>query len=197
MQASSRPALAERVRSILALRGLSLADVSRVSRSLARDNRLCFVPHNFYSSLRKPSFSPRLQQLLALSTVSGYRLIDWLAVFGFSLDDVPRFQVSFPALRTVELDHNMYQPRTAVPWLYDLKEIDLSVPLLPLSQWLAAGPARSSGSLLNATNAVYRYVKIGSEDAFAFPDLLPGSIVRVCREGTALEGKLIAPRSEN
>jgi hypothetical protein len=101
MPDSSRGALAERIRSILALRGLSLADVSRALRSLVRGNRLFFVPHNFYSSLRKQSFSPRLQQLLALSTVSGYRLIDWLGVFGFSLDDVPRFQVSFPALRTV------------------------------------------------------------------------------------------------
>jgi transcriptional regulator with XRE-family HTH domain len=194
MQASSRPALAERIRSILALRGLSLADVSRASRSLARSNRLCFVPHNFYSSLRKQSFSPRLEQLLALSTVSGYRLIDWLAVFGFSLDDVPRFQISLPALRTVELDHNIYQPRTAVPWLYDLKEIDFSVPFIPLSQWLAVGPARRSDSLSNAT---YRYVKIGSEDAFAFPDLLPGSIVRVSREGAALEGKSVGHTGEN
>jgi transcriptional regulator with XRE-family HTH domain len=193
----SRNALAERIRSILALRGLSLADVSRASRSLVRGDRLCFVPHNFYSSLCKQSFSPRLQQLLALSTVSGYRLLDWLGVFGFSLDDVSRFQVSFPALRTVELDDNIYQPRTAVPWLYDLKEIDFSVPLVPLSQWLAAGPARRSDSLSNAASAVYRYVKIGSEDAFAFPDLLPGSIVRVSREDTALEGKPVGHTGEN
>jgi hypothetical protein len=95
------------------------------------------------------------------------------------------------------LDHNVYQSRTAVPWLYDLTEIDFSVPLVPLSQWLAAGPARRSDSLSNATNAAYLYVKIGSEDAFAFPELLPGSIVRVSREGTALEGRSVGHTGEN
>ena len=42
-----------------------------------------FVPHNLYYDLTNETFSPSLHQLFALSRVSGYRLNDWLRVFGF------------------------------------------------------------------------------------------------------------------
>jgi len=172
------PALPDRVRLILASCGLSLAKVSRASRALIPGDRQ-HIPHNFYSSLRNRRFTPSLYQLLALSTLSGYRLVDWLVVFGFSLDDVPRFHASLPALRTVELDASVYEPGASIPWFYDLGQPDLSVPLVPLSRWLAPGAMRRFNSLSRALNDKYRYVKIGSQDALAFPELLPGSIVRV------------------
>jgi hypothetical protein len=103
--------LAERVRKILSTRGLSLADLSRASRG----NRLGHIPHSFYSSLRKRSFSPSLYQLHSLSALSGYRLVDWLALFGISLDDASRFQLFFPSLRTVELDARAYGLDTVIP----------------------------------------------------------------------------------
>jgi hypothetical protein len=172
------PALPDRVRLILESRGLSLGEVSRASRSLIPGDRQ-HIPHNFYSALRNRRFSPSLYQLLALSTLSGYRLVDWLAVFGFSLDDVPRFHASLPALRTVELDTSAYQPGALTPWFYDLGHPGLSVPLVPLSQCLAPGRPRRFDSLSREASGKYRYVKIGSQDALAFPELLPGSIVRV------------------
>jgi hypothetical protein len=173
------PALPDRVRLILRTRGLSLAEVSRASRALNPGDRLRHIPHNFYSSLRNRRFSPGLYQVLALSILSNYRLVDWLGVFGFSLDDVPCFHASLPALRTIELDARVYQPGASIPWFYDLTPADLSLPLVPLSRWLAPGPPRRFDSLSHRSSETYRYVKIGSEDAFAFPDLLPGSIVRV------------------
>jgi transcriptional regulator with XRE-family HTH domain len=178
---SGRPSgdLADRVRSIFAARGLSLADVSRASRLLVPGDRLGYIPHNFYSALRAGRFSPSLDQLRALSAVSGYRLVDWLAVFGFSLDDVPRFQAAFPALRTVELDARVYRSSALIRSFYDLKEIDLSSPLAPLSSWLAPGATRRLDSIFCKRPPKYRYVKIGSRDALAFPDLVPGSIVRL------------------
>ena len=172
-------ALAERVRSILSARGMSLAQVSRASRALVPGGPLCQIPHNFYSSLRNRLFSPSLYQILALSTLSGYRLVDWLTVFGFSLDDVPRLQASLPALRTVELDSRVYQTSASIPWLYEFTLADLSVPLAPLSRLLTPVAPRRSDSLAHPAGGIHRYVKIGSQDAFAFPELLPGSIVRV------------------
>lgn len=179
----SSSSLADRVRRILASRGLSLADVSRSSGG----NRLGHIPHSFYSSLRKRSFSPSLYQLHSLSTLSGYRLVDWLAVFGISLDDVSRFQVFFPSLRTVELDTRIYRPDALLPWLYDLKEADLSTPLAPLSQWVALGSRRRLDSISPGAKKALRYLKIGSHDALAFPDLLPGSVVRVRNDLSALQ----------
>src|SRR4030095_4724309 len=173
------PALPDRVRLILATRGLSLAEVSRASRALNPGDRLRHIPHNFSSPLRNRRFSPGLYQVLALSILSNYRLVDWLGVFGFSLDDVLCFHASLPALRTIELDARVYQPGASIPWFYDLTPADLSLPLVPLSRWLAPGPPRRFDSLSHRSSETYRYVKIGSQDALAFPDLLPGSIVRV------------------
>ena len=195
MSAPSGPALAARIRSIFSARGLSLADVSRASRLLVLGGPLSHIPHNFYSWLRKRRFSPSLYQLVALSAVSGYRLVDWLAVFGFSLDNVPRFHASLSTLRTIELDSNIYQSRVRIPWFYDLKQPDFSLALAPLSQWLAPGAPRAYDSLANTAGAAYRYVKIGSEDAFAFPELLPGSIVRVSRRVDALKRTSIGQKS--
>src|SRR5262245_60728524 len=167
--------LADLLRKILASRNLSLADVSRASR--ASENRLAHIPQSFYSSLRKRSFGPSLYQLHFLSQLSGYRLVDWLAFFGISLDDASRFQVPFPTVRTVELDATVYQPDLLVPWLYDLREPDLSSSLTPLSQWVRAGLPLPIDSLFQGGKCGFRYLKIGSHDALAFPDLLPGSIV--------------------
>jgi hypothetical protein len=181
------PALPDRVRLILAARGLSLAEVSRASRLLIPGSHLSHVPHNFYSSLRNRRFSPSLYQVLALSILSDCRLVDWLDVFGFSLDDVPCFHACLPALRTVELDSRIYQPNTSIPWFRDLKRADLSESLVPLSRWIAPGASRRFDSISQAANDAYSYVKIGTQDALTFPDLLPGSIVRVHRRFSAFE----------
>jgi hypothetical protein len=119
--------------------------------------------------------------VLTLSILSGYRLVDWLTVFGFSLDDVPRLQAAFPTLRTVELDARVYQASALVPWFDDIKEPDLFAPLVPLSRWLTSSLPRRLDSLSHPATAEFRYLKIGSHDAYAFPELLPGSIVRVHR----------------
>src|SRR5215469_5626752 len=184
---SSEPSLADVVRAILASRGLTIAKISRSSRALAPGKSRLHVPHNFCSSLRNARFSPSLYQLLALSAVSDYRLADWLAIFGLSLDNAPRFQAQLPARRTVRLDAHIYQPGSPVRWFQDLREADLTSSLVPLSQWLRSSAARSFESLPSSAAQDFLYVKIGLEDAFAFPDLLPGSIVRIDCSSGAIE----------
>ena len=182
----ARASLADSVRRILADCRLSLADVARATQRPESD--LASIPHNFYGSLRKPSFSPSLRQLESLSKLTGYPLVDWLNLFGLSLDEVSRFQARFAALRTVPLDPRIYQPRSVIPWFRDLREADLARALVPLSQWLGGGVTRSFASLAIGGSEDCKFVKIGLEDAFAFPDLLPGSIVRIDCRASALEG---------
>jgi hypothetical protein len=150
-------------------------------------NPLAHIPHNFYSSLGKRSFSPSLYQLHSLSTHSGYRLADWLILFGISLADVSHLQVLFPSPRTVELEARSYPSESPIPWLYDLAEPDLASPLAPLSQWVALGSCPRLDSRSRGAKKKFRYLKIGSSDALAFPDLLPGSIVRVREDLSALK----------
>jgi hypothetical protein len=81
----------------------------------------------------------------------------------------------------VELDSRVYQAGTLIAWFCDRQEPDLEASLVPLSRWLTATTPRRFDSLSVGAKSAYRYLKIGLQDAFAFPELLPGSIVRVKR----------------
>jgi len=166
---------------MLSYRGLSLAEVSRQSRARFPRSRAFRVPENFYDALRHASFTPSLQQLYALSVVTGYRLADWLALFEISFDDASAFQASLPSKRTTELDPRLYDPEAGVAWYEESRMTTLGTTLTPLSHWLSGAVNRTIDSLATKAGSFFHYVKIGSQDAYAFPDLLPGSIARVDR----------------
>jgi hypothetical protein len=177
--AKSRFHLPDAIRPILAARGLSLAELSRQSRIRFAGKRLFRIPPNFYDALRRASFSPSLYQLFAFSVLTGYRLADWLCVFGLSFDDAARFQAAWPRYQTAELDARVYHPSAYVPWFQEAQLVSFGAGLTPLSQWLSGKAVRRLDSLTTALDPSFRYLKIGSCDAYAFPDLLPGSIVRI------------------
>jgi len=181
----SSQALPDRIRAILATRGLSLAEISRQSRIRFVGNSLFRIPPNFYDALRHVSFSPSIHQFFALSVLSGYRLTDWLHLFGFSFDDPARFQSSWPRYHTTELDAHVYDPSIDIAWFEEVRPVSLGAGLTPLSQWLSGRTIRSLDSLSSKFGPSFRYLKIGSRDAYAYPDLLPGSIVRVDTRITA------------
>jgi transcriptional regulator with XRE-family HTH domain len=184
--AQSSAFLANTIRLLLASRGLTLAEVSRASRSAPFYGRAHHIPHNIYDAIRRRQFNPSVYQLAVLSQLSGYRFVDWLRIFGFSLDEVARFQSTFPSSRTVELDTNIYHSQTGVLWFEDAAPSDFSASLVPLSRWLKAGASRPAGSLPSGKTPTYRFVKIGTEDAYAYPNLLPGSIVRIAARPVTL-----------
>jgi hypothetical protein len=114
--------------------------------------------------------------LYALSQLSGYRLADWLRVFGFCLDDVPRLQAVLDRPRTTLLDGTVYDARAMIPWLRERSPEGSLSRVAPLSQLLEPLGSRRLLSLVSVDP--YLYAKIGRQDAFAFPNLTPGSIVR-------------------
>ncbi len=177
---------AERIRQILATRDYSLAEIARLSRTrFPRDPRH-HIPHNLYHSMRRSGFSPSIHQLFTLSVLSNYRLVDWLTVFGFDLDAIPRLEAVLPTERTLPLDATVYDTDAWIPWL---RETGTAIPLgaiTPLTLLLAAGSPRRAGTLVSRIPPGFLYVKIGSHDTFAFPDLLPGSIVRIAPERAEL-----------
>ncbi|HZQ25231.1 MAG TPA: hypothetical protein VFA89_20760 [Terriglobales bacterium] len=170
--------LAERVRIILANRDLTLYQVSERSAALYGRSSPHYLPHNLYYDLRHAGFSPSLFQLFALSRISGYRLDDWLRVFGFDVDAIPRLQIQFSSKRTALLDSSEY-PHTRVPWLQNLGGKTPSQDVVPLSQFLEWTSPRPLDSLATFTDRGFLYAKIGYQDDWSFPELLPGSIVRV------------------
>jgi hypothetical protein len=175
--------IAERVERILAARSLTLSEASRRIRLRYAGRPHYLTPHNFYYDLGLPGYSPRIEQVVALSHVTRYRLADWLAVFGFHLDDIPRLQAEFPAARTSVLDATIYDRSAWIPWFQDVTGNAGPPVVAPLGQLLTLGQARRIESLLPPEPSPFLYAKIGQEDTFAYPHLVPGSIVRADTRG--------------
>jgi hypothetical protein len=114
-----------------------------------------------------------------LSTLTGFRLADWLHLFGFSFDDPAIFQAAWPQHQTLELDAHIYDRRLAIQWFKERHPVVFGSGLSPLSRWLTEGVVHTIDSLSAKLEPSFRYLSVGSRDAYAFPDLLPGSIVRI------------------
>jgi hypothetical protein len=164
---------------------LSAYQVSRQSAELFGRSSPYYIPHHFYSDLRLPSRSPSIHQFVALSRISNYRLCDWLAVFGFHLDDIPRLQPLLPRKRTVVLDPSVYDENAWIPWFVEKVPSERIPPIAPLGYFLRDGPPRRARTLGSLGRKAFLYAKLGQDDRLALPDLVPGSIVRIDpRRGT-------------
>jgi transcriptional regulator with XRE-family HTH domain len=119
-----------------------------------------------------------------LSRISGYRLADWLRVFGFDLEDIPRLQILLPSKRTTVLDTSLTNPNAWISW-FRSRPLGAPIPsITPLARLLEVCPQRPIASV-SQPDQRFIYAIVGGEDALAFPDLAPGSIVRVNPDITA------------
>ena len=174
----SKTELVDRVKAILAIKGLTLYQVSQMTRNTHGRSSPYFLPHNLYYDLGLGTFSPSLHQVFALSQMSGYRLNDWLLVFGFDLEDITRLQVLLSSKRTMVLDCSLEDAESWIRWFRNRPGNPSPTSIAPLGQFLDLAPPRRLRSLFHAKKNNFMYAKVGREDAFAFPDLVPGSIVR-------------------
>jgi hypothetical protein len=171
--------LPEKMQSILALKDLTLYQVSQHSEKLYGRSSPYFLPHNLYFDLRGGTFSPSIYQFQALSRITGYRLPDWVRLFGFDLQDIARLQTSLPSKRTILVDSSLSDPYAWIPWFRNRVGDKPAPPIAPLGQLLELSGSKRVASLSESNERVFLYAKIGYQDALAFPDLFPGSIVRV------------------
>ena len=176
--ATSTVDFAERLQEILASKTLTLYQVSQKSESQYGRSSPYFLPHNLYYDLRKGGFSPSIYQFSTLSRASDYLLNDWLRAFGFNVEDIPRMQVLLPSNRTVLLDSSVDDPRAWLPWLENKLRNTPAPPVAPLVELVEFTGPRRLGSISGPGSHHFLYAKVGHGDALAFPDLLPGSIVR-------------------
>lgn len=176
---------AARVRAVLASRNLNLHQVSSASARLYGVNSPSHIPHTLYHALASSEvFGPSLAQTCALSHITGYRFEDWMAVLGIDLGRVAGIEAALPLKRTRLLEplNNRSAFRTGGPsgWT-GVRSTHSVFPLGQLLQWSNDAPNEMSEhrSL---------FARIGSEDAFAWPELLPGSIVRVAMQPQVTAG---------
>jgi hypothetical protein len=197
-ETGSNAELADRVKSILATKRLTLHQASQISATLFGRGSPYYLPHNLYYDLSHGHFSPSLFQLVAFSRISDYRLRDWLRAFGFDIEEIPRLQIQLRSKRTALLESSLDDPNLSVPWFQSLHTGALPTDIVPLAHLLERTEPRRLASLSAFHNGGFFYAQIGSEDALAFPELLPGSIVRVNAELTREALKQVtAERSAN
>lgn len=178
-EAGSNPELAERVKSILATKQLTLHLASQTSATLFGRGSPYYLPHNLYYDLSHGHFSPSLFQLVAFSRISNYCLRDWLQVFGFDIEAIPRLQIQLGSKRTALLESHMDDSSSRIRWFRNLRTGAPPADIVPLAYLLEWAEPRRLSSLAEFNADGFLYAQIGSEDAIAFPELLPGSIVRV------------------
>ena len=162
----------ESVRSILCQDGHTITQLSAATRRHYGSRSPYFIPATFLYQLRR-GVTPHVCQIVALSETTGYRFVDWLRMFGFDLQQIPRLQMRLHPQRT-----------TLVTPMEDGFDPFLPRPSLG---YAAFGYERGGSSALGlepeewSARRRYLFAKIGSRDAVVCPGLLPGSIVRVDR----------------
>jgi hypothetical protein len=169
----------DQVRRILSTRGLTLYRTSQKSAEMFGRSSLFYIPHNLYYDVAISSTTPNIHQLFALSKITNYRLHDWLAVFGFHLEVISRLQTLIPRRRTALLDSSMYDPQAWIQWFVERPLVQSIPGIAPLGQLLTWAKSRRAEELLALNKTKFLYATVGQEDSLTFPDLAPGSIIRI------------------
>lgn len=187
--------LLNRVRSILDGRGLTVHVLSKLSEKIFGQSSRHFISPNFYYDLRMGKVYPNIYQVFSLSRFSNYRLVDWLRVFGFELDEIPRLQTLLKRRRTAILNSTNYDDEARVPWFRTcVPPADLAK-ITPLGRILRRAGTRRLPKVERWNRKSFLYAKVGQEDALAFPELVPGSVLRVDPSVTSASGKTDVRRS--
>src|ERR1019366_953366 len=150
---------ADRVRQILSSRGLTLYQVSQRSAEIFGQSSPYYIPQGLYHELSIGALSPKIHQLAAFSRISNYRLCDWLAIFGFRLDDIPRLQLLTPWRRTVLLDSSVYDEEQWIPWFAARTPKSPLHAIVPLGQGLKLDAPRRARELLALNKRRFLYAK--------------------------------------
>jgi hypothetical protein len=158
---------AEKIKCALKNTGLTLSRLSVLTSNHYGRASPYFIPPTFLYKLAT-GVTPHVCQIAALSVVTSYRFTDWMTAFGFDLDQIPRLQVKLHREHTVlvtPIERDKYG-RLSPPGATSTVAKTRTLP-----HW--------ASKLIHESAGPYLYAKIGDADTSAFPELLPGSIVRV------------------
>lgn len=172
-----RRGLSERVRKLLASAGLTLHSASLESERLYGVDSPFRIPHTLYHFLdTSPVFRPNLHQVAALSRISGYSFEDWLMALDLDLERLAAASSLLAAKRTRIIDPSLEIFEYVLPGLGEREKSTSAVlPFAELLQGRNAVRARVDPDRPRPSV----FARLGSDDAFAYPELQPGSIVRV------------------
>lgn len=158
--------------------------VSRRSAEIFGRSSQFYIPHNWYYDLAHSPASPTMFQILALSHITGYRLVDWLAALGFDLDAIVRLQLEIRWQHTTILDSTVFDPDAWVSWFAQRPEARVPTSIAPLTRFITWTAPRRAIDLLALNKKKFLYAIVGEQDFYAVPYFGPRSIARVNRQRT-------------
>jgi hypothetical protein len=176
-----------RFRAVLAGKGLTVYSLAKKTQELYGDASPYFIPHNFYHYIVAPQISPHICQVVALSRLTGYSLATCLERFGFSPDLITRWQLRLRPERTILLPSETYDKDAMVPFFgtrIEATDLERTVPFSKIADYFTMQPSREVEEL---NRQRFIYARIGREDTLAFPDIVPGSIVRIDQRRKSLK----------
>ena len=157
--------------------GLTLSQVSALTIRRYGKSSPYFLPPTFLHKLIA-GVTPHICQIAALSAITRCRFTDWMRAFGFDLPQIPRLQVRLHRERTVLITPVERERRETIAGPYKTGAI---ADTNHFSGFRSTTP-------LSPVDELYLYAKIGTSDSSTFPELLPGSIVRVDTRSKGLDG---------
>ncbi|MEN3325668.1 MAG: hypothetical protein V7638_475 [Acidobacteriota bacterium] len=131
--------------------------------------------------------TPDIHQLAALARITGYRLVDWLALFGYHVHNILRLQLELHAEHTIVLPSTIYDSLVLMPWI---RQFDARVDLERTQSLVNAIDAITHaplGALDQLNRRRFLYARVGRRDDMLRPRLAAGSIVRVDPTCTTVE----------
>lgn len=176
-----------RFRALLGTKQLNVNLLSKHTERLYGASSPYFIPHNFCYNLLANRTSPHICQVFALSKLAGYSFSDCLTLFGFSLENIIRFQLKLHQERTVLLPSVSYSKNTLIPFLGSLVKPGSLEHTGPFSDKAHLHSPCTVKKIEEYNRHSFLYARIGQKDALAFPNLVPGSIVRVDQRRTNIQ----------
>lgn len=179
--------ISRRLKAFLRSLGMTVYQISQMtSRPPFGRGTRAYIRDAFYAEIESGQ-TPDIHQLAALAKLTGYRLVDWLALFGYHVDDILRLQLGLHTEHTVVFPGTIYDPLVLSPWIRQLDaraDLDRTQSLVNVIDAMTQAPL---GVLDQLNPRHFLYARIGRRDDMLRPRLVAGSIIRVDPTRTTVE----------
>lgn len=179
--------ISRRLKAFLRSLGMTVYQISKMtSRPPFGKGTRAYIRDAFYAEIESGQ-TPDIHQLAALARLTGYRLVDWFALFGYHVDDILRLQLQLHTEHTVLLPTTIYDSLVETSWIHRFDphaDFERTQSLVTVMDAIRNAPL---GALDQLNCRRFLYARVGRRDDMLRPRLVPGSIVRVDPTQTTIE----------
>jgi hypothetical protein len=172
---------------ILAGKGFTRYSIAKKTKELYGESSPYCIDSTFANDVFVRLASPHICQIVALSRLTRYSVVSWLEFVDLPPEMISRWQVRLHRDQTTLLPSVTYDKHSLIPFLgtrINPSDLDWTVPFSRIAKYT---DALSIGSVEPLNRKAFLYARIGKQDTFAFPDLVPESVVRVDPANITLE----------